>query len=64
MTSVKKTDSSTLKDGIIVELKDTCKALDETIKTCTEKKIILESLIKALIEEGSYGNVVGDVEEE
>ncbi|XP_050915281.1 uncharacterized protein LOC127130287 [Lathyrus oleraceus] len=41
MTSRKETVNSTSKDGIIVELKDTCKVLDETIKTCTEKKIRL-----------------------
>ncbi|XP_050878188.1 uncharacterized protein LOC127082006 [Lathyrus oleraceus] len=39
-------------------------SLDETIKTCTEKKIILESLIKALTEKGIDSNVAGDVEEE
>lgn len=42
MTSGKETSSLTSKDGIIAELKDTCKALDETIKTCIEKKIRLE----------------------
>ncbi|KAI5418856.1 hypothetical protein KIW84_043182 [Lathyrus oleraceus] len=56
--------SSISKDGIIVELNDTGKALDETIKTCIEKKTILESLIKSLTEEGTDGNVAGDVEEE
>ncbi|XP_050890881.1 uncharacterized protein LOC127096340 [Lathyrus oleraceus] len=64
MTSGKETASSTSKYGIISELKDNCKALDETIKTCTEKKIRLESLIKALTKEGTHGNMVGDVEEE
>lgn len=64
MTSGKETAISTSKDGIIGELKDTCKALDETIKTCTEKKIRLERLIKVLTEEGTYGNMVGNVEEE
>ncbi|XP_050883634.1 uncharacterized protein LOC127086859 [Lathyrus oleraceus] len=64
MTSGKETASSTSKDGIIVGLKDTCKDLDETIKTCTEMKIILERLIKALTEEGTDGNMVIHVEEE
>lgn len=64
MTSCKETSSSTSKDGIIVGLKDTCKALDETIKTCTEKKIRLESLIKDLTEEGTEGNTDSGVEEE
>lgn len=52
MTSYKETSRSTSKDGIIAELKDTCEALDETIKTCTTKKIRLERLIKALTQEG------------
>ncbi|MCI55683.1 envelope-like protein, partial [Trifolium medium] len=45
--------SSTSREGIIAELKDTCKALDETIKASTEKKIRLENLIKALSEEAA-----------
>ncbi|XP_050908142.1 uncharacterized protein LOC127121740 [Lathyrus oleraceus] len=44
---------STSKDGIIIKLKDTYKALDETVKTCTEKKIRLERLTNALTEEVS-----------
>ncbi|XP_050895125.1 uncharacterized protein LOC127101718 [Lathyrus oleraceus] len=64
MTFGKETDSSISKDGMIVELEDTCKALDETIKTCTKNKIRLESLIKALTKEGIYGNMDGYVEEE
>lgn len=63
MTSYKETTASTSKEKIIVELKDTCKALDETIKTFIEKKIRLEKLIKAFVEEGIDGNVAGDMEE-
>ena len=36
----------------------------ETAKTCIEKKIRLESRIKAVTEKGNDDNVVGDVEEE
>lgn len=64
MTSGKEIANSTSKDGIIAELKDTCKALDKTINACTEKKIRLESMIKALTEEDIDGNAAGDVEEE
>ncbi|XP_050915932.1 uncharacterized protein LOC127131031 [Lathyrus oleraceus] len=56
--------SSTSMEGIIIELKDTCKALDETIESCTENKIRLESLIKALSKEDSDGKFEGDEEEE
>lgn len=63
MTSNKESDGSTSKAGLIVELKNTCKDLDDTIKTCTERKIRLERLIKSLAEESSYDNVVGEPEE-
>lgn len=48
----------TTKPRKLVELKDTCKTLDETIKVCTERKSRLEILIKALSEE--EGNLKGD----
>ncbi|XP_050896985.1 uncharacterized protein LOC127103790 [Lathyrus oleraceus] len=63
VTSGKDASSSTSGEGIIVELKDTCKALNETIESCTEKKIRLESWIKALSKEDIYGNLDGDKEE-
>lgn len=54
--------NSTSREGIIGELQDTCKALDETIRSSTEKKIRLESLVKALYEEDADGNLEGDDE--
>lgn len=60
VTSGKEASSSTSRKGIIVELKDTCKALDKTIKSYTEKKIILESLIKALSKEDATVNLDED----
>ena len=63
MTFGKKSTSSTSRTGIIAELKDTCKTLDETIKACTEKKSRLEILINALSEEDAEGNLDGDKEE-
>ncbi|XP_050915424.1 uncharacterized protein LOC127130460 [Lathyrus oleraceus] len=41
----------TTRTGILAELKDTCKILDETIKSYTERKHKIEMLIKALSEE-------------
>lgn len=58
MTSDQKPFGSTTRAGIIVDLKDTCKTLDVTIKSCTERKIRLEILIKALFEEDQ--NLKGD----
>ncbi|XP_050890781.1 uncharacterized protein LOC127096228 [Lathyrus oleraceus] len=58
MTSDQKPFGSTTRARIIVDLKDTCKNLDETIKGCTERKIRLEILIKALFEEDE--NLKGD----
>jgi len=52
--------SSTLREAIIVELRDTCKALDETIKTCTMRNISLDNVIKALIEEEGDKDIVSD----
>lgn len=63
MTSEKKSTSSTSRIGIIVELRDTCKTLDETIKACTKKKSKLDILINALSEEDAEGNLGGDKEE-
>lgn len=63
MTSGKDVTSSTSRVGNIIELKDTCKALDETIKSCTEKKIRLVSLIKALSEVDADENLDGNEEE-
>lgn len=48
MTSGKNSSKSTSNEGITAKLKYTCKALDETIKSCTKKKITLKSLTKAL----------------
>lgn len=63
VTSWKNVAISTSREGIIVELKDTCKALYETTKSCIEKKIGLESLFKALYDEDVDGNLDGDEEE-
>lgn len=41
----------TTRTCILAELKDTCKTLDETIKSCTERKSKIEMLIKPLFEE-------------
>ncbi|XP_050891247.1 uncharacterized protein LOC127096738 [Lathyrus oleraceus] len=48
----------TNRTSILVELKDTCKTLDETIKSYTERKRKIEMLIKALSEE--EGGLKGD----
>ncbi|KAH1199413.1 hypothetical protein GmHk_18G052779 [Glycine max] len=40
------------KDALIAELKDTCKALEATIKATTEKKMELELLIERLTDSG------------
>ncbi|XP_050895608.1 uncharacterized protein LOC127102254 [Lathyrus oleraceus] len=48
-----------------LELKDTCKTLDETIKSCTKRKSKIEMLIKALSkEEGGLKSDGTDEEEE
>lgn len=44
----KEAERLTSKDNIVVELKETYKSLDETIKTYPLRMIILESMIKAL----------------
>lgn len=47
----------TFKKGIMATLKETCREQDESIRTSTARKIQLESLIKALMEEESqYGH--------
>lgn len=63
MTSGKQSTTSTSRIGIIAELKDTCKTLDETIKACTKIKSRPEILINALSEEDVEGNLNGDKEE-
>ncbi|XP_050875185.1 uncharacterized protein LOC127078802 [Lathyrus oleraceus] len=60
MTFGKKPTISTTRKGILAELKDTCKTLDDTIKVCTERKSRLEILIKDLSEEEAEGNLEGD----
>lgn len=51
MTSGQTSSRPTTRTNILDELKDTFKTLDETIKSCTERKCKLEILIKALSEE-------------
>ncbi|XP_050878184.1 uncharacterized protein LOC127082001 [Lathyrus oleraceus] len=51
MTSGLKSSRPTTRTCILAEVKDTCKTLDETIKSCTKRKSKLEILIKALFEE-------------
>lgn len=51
MTSGQTPSRPTNRTGILTELKDTSKTLDETIKSCTERKNKIEMLIKALSEE-------------
>ncbi|XP_050876211.1 uncharacterized protein LOC127079900 [Lathyrus oleraceus] len=58
MTYGQKPSRSTTRAGILADLKDICKTLDETIKICTESKSDLEILIKALYKED--GNLKGD----
>ncbi|XP_050875223.1 uncharacterized protein LOC127078845 [Lathyrus oleraceus] len=60
MTFGQKPTSSTTRIGILVELKDTCKTLDETIKVYTERKSRLGILIKTLSKEDAEGNLEGD----
>ncbi|KAI5408741.1 hypothetical protein KIW84_054540 [Lathyrus oleraceus] len=47
MTSGQKSSRPTTRTCILADLKDTCKTLDETIKSCIERKSRLEILIKA-----------------
>ncbi|XP_050915153.1 uncharacterized protein LOC127130132 [Lathyrus oleraceus] len=63
LTSDKESVGSTSGAGLIIELKDTCKALDDIIKTFTKRKIRLERLIKSLAEESPDKSVAGDAEE-
>lgn len=58
MTSGQTSSRPTTRINILAELKDTCKTLDETIKSYTQRKTKLEILIKALSEE--EGIVKGD----
>ncbi|XP_050876854.1 uncharacterized protein LOC127080583 [Lathyrus oleraceus] len=58
MTYGQKPFRSTTRAGILADLKDTYKTLDETIKVCIERKSSLEILIKALSEEEE--NLKGD----
>ncbi|XP_050915846.1 uncharacterized protein LOC127130940 [Lathyrus oleraceus] len=51
MTSGHTSSRSTNRTSILTKLKDTCKTLDKTIKSCTKRKGKLEMLIKALSEE-------------
>ncbi|XP_050889331.1 uncharacterized protein LOC127094553 [Lathyrus oleraceus] len=51
MTSGHYSSRPTPRTSILAKLKDTCKTLDETIKSCIERKSKLESLIKALSKE-------------
>ena len=65
MTSEQAPFRPTNRTGILVELKDTCKILDETIKSFTERKSKIEMFMKALSKE--EGSLKGDetyVEEE
>jgi len=59
MPSGKEARSSTLREAIVVELRDTCKALDETIKTCTMRNINLDNVIKAVTEERVMRTLLG-----
>lgn len=45
-------------------MKDTCKTLDETIKSCTERKRKIEMLIKDMFEEEGVLKDDGTNEEE
>ncbi|XP_050890918.1 uncharacterized protein LOC127096383 [Lathyrus oleraceus] len=58
MTSGQTPFRPTYRTCILVELKDTCKTLDETINSYTERKNKIEMLIKALSEE--EGSLKGD----
>lgn len=58
MTYGQKPSRYTTRAGILLDLKDTCKTLDETIKICIERKSNLRILIKALSEK--EGNLKGD----
>ncbi|KAI5417870.1 hypothetical protein KIW84_042482 [Lathyrus oleraceus] len=65
MTSGHTPSRPTNRTCILVEQKDTCKTLDETIKSCTERKSKIEMLIKVLCkEEGSLKGDGIDEEEE
>ncbi|XP_050908497.1 uncharacterized protein LOC127122156 [Lathyrus oleraceus] len=58
MTSSQKSSMPTTRTCILADLKDTCKTLDDSIKSYTERKSRLEILIKALSKE--EGNLKGD----
>lgn len=51
ITSEQTSSRPTTRTDILVELKDTCKTLEETIKICTKRKSKIEILIKALFKE-------------
>jgi len=48
VTSGQGVGSSTSKEGILAELKEISKTLEETIKSSTERKISVDNLINAL----------------
>ncbi|XP_050908498.1 uncharacterized protein LOC127122157 [Lathyrus oleraceus] len=58
MTSSQKSSMPTTRTCILADLKDTCKTLDDSIKSYTKRKSRLEILIKALSKE--EGNLKGD----
>lgn len=64
MTSAQTSSRFNNRTSILTELKDTCETLDETIKSCTEKKYKLEMLIKTLSEEEGGEKADGTDEEE
>lgn len=70
MTSSQVHGPATSKKSVIVQLKETCKELDDSIRSSTATKIKLDKLIKALMDEeeneaghGGDGNVGADVED-
>ncbi|XP_050896340.1 uncharacterized protein LOC127103096 [Lathyrus oleraceus] len=64
MTSGHTSSWPTIRTYILAELKDTCKTLGETIKSCTKRKRKIEMLIKVLSEEEGTLKGVGIGEEE
>ncbi|XP_050877845.1 uncharacterized protein LOC127081650 [Lathyrus oleraceus] len=70
MTSSQVPGPATSKKSVIVQMKETCKELDDSIRSSTATKIKLEKLIKALMDEeekevghGCDDNVGVDVED-
>lgn len=51
LTSSSTSDAKSSKQGVISTMKETCRELDESIRTTVARKFLLEKLIKTMVEE-------------